>query len=67
LSQDSFLTSIIMVAAHKYDVEAAQNLGFQTAYIQRSTEDVGIQVSKGIFDLYAEDLASLAAQVEQLK
>jgi hypothetical protein len=56
-----------MVAAHKYDVEAAQNLGFQTAYIQRSTEDVGIQVSKGIFDLYAEDLASLAAQVEQLK
>lgn len=55
-----------MVAAHKHDVAAAKTLGFQTAYIQRSTEDVGITVMKDEFDLNVNDLKSLASQIEKL-
>jgi FMN phosphatase YigB (HAD superfamily) len=31
----------IMVAAHAYDTRAAKDVGMQTVYIHRTTEDVG--------------------------
>lgn len=54
-----------MVAAHKYDVVAAKELGFQTAYIRRTTEDIGLKVEQNLFDFYADDLESLSAQLKR--
>jgi phosphoglycolate phosphatase-like HAD superfamily hydrolase len=44
-----------MVASHAYDLEAAQKCGMRAIYTHRSTEDVGVDLSKYGFDLVVED------------
>ncbi|MEB8338293.1 haloacid dehalogenase type II [Streptomyces endophyticus] len=52
---------LLMVAAHAWDLRAAQALGLRTAYVARPVGDP--PASSDRFDLYADDLAGLAAQL----
>ena len=56
-----------MVAAHNYNLKAAQDVGFRTAYIRRPTEqgpDQGIDLeANGDWDVCAESLTNLATQL----
>ncbi len=51
---------IVMVAAHNYDLEAAQAAGMRTAFIHRPTED---SKPSARYDFVAKDLLDLAAQL----
>jgi 2-haloacid dehalogenase len=58
---------IMMVASHKYDIEAAGGLGFQTAFVARPLEfgvdgDADVTYSKE-FDINASDFIDLAEQL----
>ena len=57
----------MMVAAHNYDLKAAQEVGFQTAFIRRPTEhgpDQRIDLeANGCWDMCAESLTDLATQL----
>ncbi|WP_399894984.1 haloacid dehalogenase type II [Streptomyces sp. BBFR51] len=52
---------LLMVAAHAWDLRAAQSLGLRTAYVARPVGDP--PASSDRFDLYADDLADLAGQL----
>ncbi|MFJ9174416.1 haloacid dehalogenase type II [Streptomyces sp. NPDC102360] len=52
---------LLMVAAHAWDLRAAQALGLRTAYIARPVGDPPVASDR--FDLYADDLTGLAAQI----
>lgn len=53
---------LLMVAAHAWDLRGAQRVGLRTAYIARPVGDP--PTSSDRFDLYADDLADLAAQLD---
>ncbi|MFI5554625.1 haloacid dehalogenase type II [Streptomyces sp. NPDC051738] len=53
---------LLMVAAHAWDLRGAQRLGLRTAYVARPVGDPPA-FSDG-FDLYADDLAGLADQLD---
>ncbi|GHF82378.1 MULTISPECIES: haloacid dehalogenase type II [Streptomyces] len=53
---------LLMVAAHAWDLRGAQALGLRTAYVARPVGDPPAPSDR--FDLYAEDLADLARQLE---
>ncbi|WP_338703246.1 haloacid dehalogenase type II [Streptomyces sp. Q6] len=53
---------LLMVATHAWDLRAAQSLGLRTAYVARPVGDPPIPTDR--FDLYADDLADLAAQLD---
>ncbi|MER5439917.1 haloacid dehalogenase type II [Streptomyces sp. NPDC002790] len=52
---------LLMVATHAWDLRAAQALGLRTAYVARPVGDPPVASDR--FDLYADDLAGLAAQI----
>ncbi|MEV6166607.1 haloacid dehalogenase type II [Streptomyces sp. NPDC051954] len=52
---------LLMVAAHAWDLRAAQGQGLRTAYVARPVGDP--PTSSDQFDLYAADLADLADQL----
>ncbi|WP_217167870.1 haloacid dehalogenase type II [Streptomyces sp. AC512_CC834] len=52
---------LLMVAAHAWDLRAAQGLGLRTAYVARPVGDP--PASSDRFDLHADDLADLARQL----
>ncbi|BCL29421.1 haloacid dehalogenase type II [Streptomyces aurantiacus] len=52
---------LLMVAAHAWDLRAAQNLGLRTAYVARPGGDPPTTSDR--FDLYVDDLADLAGQL----
>ncbi|MFI2213960.1 haloacid dehalogenase type II [Streptomyces sp. NPDC020141] len=54
---------LLMVAAHAWDLRGAQRLGLRTAYVSRPVGDP--PASSDAFDLYAEDLADLADQLDR--
>jgi 2-haloacid dehalogenase len=58
---------IMMVASHKYDIQAAGRLGFQTAFVARPLEfgvDGAVDVSyENEFDINASDFLDLADQL----
>ncbi|GGU94310.1 haloacid dehalogenase [Streptomyces albospinus] len=54
---------LLMVAAHAWDLRAAQNLGLRTAYVARSVGDPPTPSDR--FDLHAQDLADLADQIDK--
>ena len=60
----------MMVAAHNYDLKAAQDVGFKTAFIKRPTEHGPNQTidleATGAWDLCAESLTDLATQLSCL-
>ncbi|MBT2509292.1 haloacid dehalogenase type II [Streptomyces sp. ISL-98] len=53
---------LLMVAAHAWDLRAAQGLGLRTAYVARPVGDP--PTSSDGFDLHADDLAGLADQLD---
>ncbi|PSK99974.1 2-haloacid dehalogenase [Murinocardiopsis flavida] len=55
---------LLMVAAHAWDLRAAQRLGLRTAYVARPVGDPPAPADR--FDLYAEGLADLADQLGAL-
>ena len=60
----------LMVAAHNYDLKAAQDVGFKTAFIRRPTEHGPNQTiyleATGAWDICAESLTDLATQLSCL-
>jgi 2-haloacid dehalogenase len=56
---------VMMVAAHKKDLLAAQSVGFQTAYVHRPGEKgpYGKEEGGGNFDVSAHDFLDLAAKL----
>ncbi|MES4903415.1 MULTISPECIES: haloacid dehalogenase type II [unclassified Streptomyces] len=54
---------LLMVAAHAWDLRGAQGLGLRTAYVARPVGDP--PTSSDRFDLYADDLADLAGQLDE--
>ncbi|MFJ9122955.1 haloacid dehalogenase type II [Streptomyces sp. NPDC102340] len=52
---------LLMVATHAWDLRAAQALGLRTAYVSRPVGDPPVPSDQ--FDLYADDLAGLAARI----
>jgi 2-haloacid dehalogenase len=58
---------VMMVAAHNYDLHAAQSLGLRTAFIRRPTEYGSTQAEDlaptGAWDFVAGDAEDLAAQL----
>ncbi|WP_405875834.1 MULTISPECIES: haloacid dehalogenase type II [unclassified Streptomyces] len=54
---------LLMVAAHAWDLRGAQRLGLRTAYVARPVGDP--PGSSDRFDLYADDLADLADQLDK--
>ncbi|AOP48105.1 haloacid dehalogenase type II [Streptomyces lydicus] len=54
---------LLMVAAHAWDLRAAQGLGLRAAYVSRPVGDP--PASSDRFDLYADDLADLADQLDR--
>ncbi|MFJ8930024.1 MULTISPECIES: haloacid dehalogenase type II [unclassified Streptomyces] len=52
---------LLMVATHAWDLRAAQALGLRTAYVARPVGDPPAPSDR--FDLYADDLAGLAARI----
>ncbi|MFF3640877.1 haloacid dehalogenase type II [Streptomyces sp. NPDC002564] len=55
---------LLMVAAHAWDLRAAQRLGLRTAYVARPVG--GPPAPSDRFDLYADDLADLADQLDHV-
>jgi 2-haloacid dehalogenase len=59
--------NVLMVAAHAFDLEAAQKVGMKTAYVYRELEfgpDVGNEnIDKVDFEFIAEDFEDLARQL----
>ncbi|MGW2521492.1 haloacid dehalogenase type II [Streptomyces sp. NPDC001617] len=53
---------LLMVAAHAWDLRGAQHLGLRTAYVARPVGDPPAASDR--FDLYADDLADLAGQLD---
>jgi 2-haloacid dehalogenase len=58
---------IMMVASHKYDIRAAGNLGFRTAFVARPLE-FGVDGEADVaysdeFDINASDFLDLADQL----
>ncbi|MEU6117343.1 haloacid dehalogenase type II [Streptomyces sp. NPDC047117] len=56
---------LLMVATHAWDLRAAQHHGLRTAYVSRPVGDPPAPSDR--FDLYADDLADLAAQLGTLR
>ncbi|MGW6361269.1 haloacid dehalogenase type II [Streptomyces sp. NPDC055092] len=54
---------LLMVATHAWDLRAAQTLGLRTAYVTRPVGDPPTAADR--FDLYADDLADLADQLDK--
>jgi 2-haloacid dehalogenase len=54
-------SSLMLVAAHNIDLQAARACGLRTAYVQRPTEDAA---PNNNWDLIAHDLNDLANQLE---
>ncbi|MET8471977.1 haloacid dehalogenase type II [Streptomyces sp. NPDC006422] len=54
---------LLMVAAHAWDLRGAQALGLRTAYVARPVGDPPAASDR--FDLYADGLADLAAQLSR--
>lgn len=54
---------LLMVAAHAWDLRAAQSLGLRCAYVARPVGDP--PTSSDRFDLYADDLVDLAGQLDK--
>ncbi|KIH97706.1 HAD family hydrolase [Streptomonospora alba] len=54
---------LLMVAAHAWDLRAAQVLGLRTAYVARPVGDP--PASSDRFDLHADDLAELADRIDE--
>ncbi|MEU8870628.1 haloacid dehalogenase type II [Streptomyces javensis] len=54
---------LLMVAAHAWDLRGAQRLGLRTAYVARPVGDPPAPEDR--FDLYADDLAGLAGQLDR--
>ncbi|MFJ9082636.1 haloacid dehalogenase type II [Streptomyces sp. NPDC102384] len=52
---------LLMVATHAWDLRAAQALGLRTAYVSRPVGDPPVPSDR--IDLYADDLAGLAARI----
>lgn len=52
---------LLMVAAHAWDLRAAQAVGLRTAYVARPVGDPPVASDR--FDFHAADLADLAAQI----
>lgn len=52
---------LLMVAAHAWDLRAAQAVGLRTAYVARPVGDPPVDSDR--FDFHAADLADLAAQI----
>ncbi|MGD6749004.1 haloacid dehalogenase type II [Streptomyces sp. BH105] len=52
---------LLMVAAHAWDLRAAQAVGLRTAYVARSVGDPPAASDR--FDFYADDLGGLAEQI----
>ncbi len=52
---------LLMVATHAWDLRAAQDAGLRTAYVARPVTDAPTASDR--FDLYASDLARLAARL----
>jgi 2-haloacid dehalogenase len=62
-------SEVMMVAAHNYDLQAAQSLGLRTAFIPRPTEYGPEQTEDleptGTWDLVATDVENLAQQLRE--
>ncbi|MEU6819035.1 haloacid dehalogenase type II [Streptomyces atriruber] len=56
---------LLMVAAHAWDLRAAQQLGLRTAYVARPVGDPPAR--SDTFDLYADGLADLSEQLERIR
>ncbi|WP_306335617.1 haloacid dehalogenase type II [Streptomyces sp. KL118A] len=56
---------LLMVAAHAWDLRAAQQLGLRTAYVARPVGDP--PAPSDTFDLYADGLADLSGQLERIR
>ncbi|MEU5688396.1 haloacid dehalogenase type II [Streptomyces venezuelae] len=56
---------LLMVAAHAWDLRAAQSLGLRTAYVARPVGDP--PVPSDTFDLHADDLPDLIEQLDRRK
>jgi 2-haloacid dehalogenase len=58
---------VMMVAAHNYDLEAAQRLGLKTAFVARPTEYGPLQKidfeATGAWDIVAKDFGGIADQL----
>ncbi|MFI7322267.1 haloacid dehalogenase type II [Streptomyces venezuelae] len=54
---------LLMVAAHAWDLRAAQSLGLRTAYVARPVGDP--PAPSDTFDLYADDLPHLVEQLDR--
>ena len=59
---------VMMVAAHRHDLEAAREAGMRTAFVHRPAEhgpvaDPGVPLAAG-FDIYATDMCDLADRLE---
>jgi 2-haloacid dehalogenase len=52
---------VMMVAAHLYDLEGAQRIGFKTAFVRRPNEELNNPIQPFV-DVIAEDLQDLAQQ-----
>ncbi|TDZ14618.1 (S)-2-haloacid dehalogenase 1 [Colletotrichum orbiculare MAFF 240422] len=59
---------VVMVAAHAYDLRAAQQLGMKTIYIHRWTDDIDedMEKVKVEFDVFLEGMKGLPAAIKQL-
>ncbi|WP_051852980.1 haloacid dehalogenase type II [Streptomyces aureocirculatus] len=53
---------LLMVATHAWDLRAAQAVGLRTAYVARPVGDPPTTADR--FDVYADDLADLAARLD---
>ncbi|MEU5774657.1 haloacid dehalogenase type II [Streptomyces venezuelae] len=56
---------LLMVAAHAWDLRAAQSLGLRTAYVARPVGDP--PAPSDTFDLHADDLPDLIEQLDRRK
>jgi len=58
---------VMLVAAHKSDLDAARNCGLRTAYVERPTEYGADQIkdvtADARYDIHATDFAHLAEQL----
>jgi len=54
---------VMMVAAHLFDLEAARDIGFRTAFVHRPGEESGDPHRAGYVELVAADIPDLAARL----